>query len=306
MTKTYFKLEDLFDDFEDEMELYEEPKFCNWVFDRKSYSPAVEIEIVKSIAPGVYKIDNDYKCIPQTVKNDELYILSDSKIEEILKEVEKFWSRKAQFKKTNFMHKRGILLEGPAGTGKTSIISLLCESLVKDGGVVFLVNNVQDFTKVYDFLKNTFRKIEPERNIITIIEDVDKLVKTQIEAEILDFLDGKASIEHHLVVLTTNNSEELPENLLRASRVDKRFVIDLPTADARRKYFQHKKVVDADLDKFVNASNKLSLSQLKELFLGTYVLGNDFDEVLDYLKTPIKKKNYLENYEDEDAIGYED
>ena len=157
MKQIIFSTSNYYDDEDDEdYEItmsHEQVKYHNWVYDKKGYSPAIEIEIVKTIKPGVYKINDEYKCIPQNLANDELCLLPGSKIEEILAEADSFWERKEVFKEYNFIHKRGILLEGPAGTGKTSIINLLCEKLVNSGGVVFLINNILDFTRMYDFLK---------------------------------------------------------------------------------------------------------------------------------------------------------
>ena len=65
-----------------------------------------------------------------------------------------------------------------------------------------------------------------------------------------------------------------------------------------------KKVSEDLIDKYVDKSANLSISQLKELFIGTQILGNDFNEVLDYIKNPMSKKDYLVNDENEETIGY--
>ena len=211
----------------------------------------------------------------------------------ILEEASRFWQRVDIYKQYNFVHKRGILLESSPGMGKTSIITLLVKELVeKHHGVVFIVNSIHDFTKVYDFLKSTFRRIQPDTPVITIIEDIDKLANTQISGEILDFLDGKASIEHHLVIMTSNDTSDLPDALLRPSRIDRKFCISTIPVEARKEFFMKKGVSDEDISKFVSNSKDLSLSEMKELFIGNYISGLPFEEVLDYIIAPYEKREY--------------
>ena len=302
----FFTLKELLDgddDYAYEFEDYQEENFCNWVFDKTSYTPALEVEIVKKLSAGIYKVNQDFKCIPQKISTDGLFILPESKSRHILEEVNKFWNRREAFKKFNLIHKRGMLLVGPPGSGKTSIITLLMQDLIQKDGVIFLVNSIRDFTLLFDFLKGTFRKIEPTRPIITIIEDIDKIINDNIEPEILDFLDGKASIEHHLVIMTSNDTSDLSDALIRPSRIDMQFLIDYPCFETRKKFLELKGVEESDLDKFAEESEGLSISELKELFIGTYVLGNDFENVLYNLKNPQERKEFSTNHSCTKTIG---
>lgn len=297
MANPFFIIDDIDDeDYQEEIkkELEEEQStYCNWVRNKQVYSPAADVEVIKKVVPGIYKINNDMALIKQSMVSDNLYKLSDSEIDPILEEVTKFWNKVENFKKGNLIHKRGILLEGPPGTGKSSLITLIINDLIeKYKGVVLLVNNVSDFTKAYDFLKSTFRRIEPDTFVITIIEDIDKLASTVILPELLDFLDGKASIEHHLVIATSNDTSEMPDALLRVSRLDRRFYIGYPSEIARREYFVNKGIEDNLLDEYVKQSEELTISELKELYIGTYILGNPFDEVIDQILNPFEKKEY--------------
>lgn len=271
----------------------ERSKYCNWVYDKVGYTPAIEIQIKNKVVPGVYKLNADNKVLPYVLNSDDLYLLPNSEMDTILEEASRFWKRVEIYKQYNFVHKRGILLESSPGMGKTSIITLLVKELVeKHKGVVFVINSINDFTKIYDFLKSTFRRIQPDTPVITIIEDIDKLANSQIAGEILDFLDGKASIEHHLVIMTSNDTSELPDALLRPSRIDRKFCISEIPDDARKEFFTKKGVTELDISKFVDKSKGLSLSEMKELFIGNYISGLPFEEVLDYIVSPYEKQEY--------------
>ena len=271
----------------------ERSTFCNWVKNKSIYTPAAEVEITNKVEAGVYKVNADLGLTKQSIVSDNLYKLPDSEIDLILNEVSKFWDRADKFKEKNLIHKRGILLEGPPGTGKSSLITLLIKDLVeKYKGVVLLINNINDFTKVYDFLKSTFRRIEPNRFVITIIEDINKLSTSSIEPELLDFLDGKASVNHHLVLATSNDTSELSDALLRVSRLDRKYYIGYPSETARKEFFIKKGVEPELLEEYVEKSKDLTISELKELYIGTYILGNSFEEVIDQILNPYEKKEY--------------
>lgn len=286
----------------------ENVEYNSWICNGGTYTAAINVKVEQKMLSGIYKvkiIGEQYACVPQVLTSDGLYTLPDSVMTKILEEADKFWNRKDAFKQYEILHKRGILLEGPAGTGKSSIITLLINQLIKEDGLIFLVNSLSDFTYLYDFLKNSIRKIEPDRHIITVIEDIDKLILSgNIASEILDFLDGKMSIEHHLVILTTNDTSELPDALLRPSRIDLREIIDLPNDEVRKKFFELKGVKEDDIDKFVIHSKNFSISQLKELFIAVYVLGNDFDESIHALKNPKAKKKYSTHNHNKTTAGF--
>lgn len=276
----------------EEMDL-EREKYCNWIYNKKSYTPAIALEIVSNVKPGIYKLDNDFNMIPQNMVSDDLYIFPDSEIDYLLNEINKFWNRANKFKEANLIHKRGILLEGPPGTGKSSVITLLLKEVIeKYNGVVFLVNNMSDFVKTNEFLKTSFRRIEPDTFVITVIEDIDKLYNNHVEAEILDFFDGKSSIDHHLIISTSNDTSNLSDALLRPSRIDKKIYIDYPSEETRKIFFTKKGVTNNDLDKFIQNSEELTFSELKELFIGTYVMGNDFEDTLSQINFPYEKKEH--------------
>ena len=283
---------------EDEDELQQQDKFAMWIDYGGEYVPAPNLKSTEKIPSGVYKViykQDDYRVVPVKINTDELYRFSEDFTDVILKEADKFWDRAPIYKQYKFTHKRGILLAGPAGSGKSSIINLLIKQLIERDGLVFFINSIKEFNLYTDIIKTAIKEIEPERPIITIIEDIDQMISNMNgnDSEILDLLDGKYSFEHHLVILTSNNTSELSEALLRPSRIDLLYEIPNPDAKIRREFFEKKGIDKKHLKSYVDASDGMSFAEMKELFTGTIVLGKDLNTVVEQIKNPLETKDYL-------------
>lgn len=258
------------------------------------YLPSIDAVVIKTLPPGVYTVHqgNDLfaKFLPKT--EDKLYNFKDSMSSELLKEINDFWGKRLEFKKSEITHKRGILLEGPPGTGKSSIINLLCDQLVSRGGVVFKLRNERNFESYLDYIK-LFKKIEPDRNFITIIEDIDTY--DNIKTDLLDLLDGKTQFNGHIVLATTNNSGNLENTFLRPSRFDIRVLIGPPTENVKIGYLETKGFTKEELDTIINKITKFTFADLKELFISVKLLGYNLDTAIEKISNPLAKKNYLTN-----------
>lgn len=266
-----------------------------WVKDKDVIRASTDISLLQKIEPGVYAVDFSRDmglfCKKIDIKSDELFIFSDSITQELLEEINLFWSKAELYKANNLIHKRGILLEGFPGTGKSSIISILSNEIIAKGGVVFKINGFRNLDHYIEFVRTGFRKIQPDTPIITILEDLDQY--EDVEVELLDFLDGKTHLDHHVIIATTNNTEMIPDTFLRPSRIDLKVEIPLPNEITRREYFTHKEVPENDIEELVSKSNNFSLADLKELYICIYLLDYTIDEAINKISSPREKKNYL-------------
>lgn len=281
--------------------------YSMWIFDGKEYTPSLKLKIKKTLPKGIYKIDyEEGKYFIGQIKNntDEIYKLSNKIVNTILTEIDDFWNKKDLYEKHHILHKRGLLLEGPAGNSKTSIINLIIENILNNDGLIFIVRSLREFNLLCDFLP-IFRQIEPNRNVITIIEDIDQLIDMGggFDVNILDFLDGKNSINHHLVIMTSNNTTRLSEALLRPSRIDVRFILELPDKQTRYEYLEKKGINKDKLNEYAEKTNGMTFAQLKELFISTEILNKDIDTAINKIMHPLETKDYLSNNLKVNKIG---
>lgn len=281
--------------------------YSMWIFDGKEYTPSLKLKIKKTLPKGIYKIDyEEGKYFIGQIKNntDEIYKLSDKIVNTILTEIDDFWNKKDLYEKHHILHKRGLLLEGPAGNSKTSTINLIIENILNNDGLIFIVRSLREFNLLCDFLP-IFRQIEPNRNVITIIEDIDQLIDMGggFDVNILDFLDGKNSINHHLVIMTSNNTTRLSEALLRPSRIDVRFILELPDKQTRYEYLEKKGINKDKLNEYAEKTNGMTFAQLKELFISTEILNKDIDTAINKIMHPLETKDYLSNNLKVNKIG---
>lgn len=305
LNNNVFIIEEMQEDEYDDIETTSDPLVSVWIKDKDLVRASTDLTILQKIEPGVYTAeyhrDLGYFCKQLKSNSDELYTFSDSITQNLLDEINLFWDKKDLYKANNLLHKRGILLEGYPGTGKSSIISLLSSEIIKKEGVVFVIPNPGSLAIYIAFMRSGFRKIQPDTPIVTIIEDIDQYENVLLE--LLDFLDGKTNLEHHVIIATTNNTEDIPDTILRPSRIDLRVLIPYPSESTRREYFKHKNAPEELLELLVTKSNKCSLADLKELYICVFLLNYSIDDAVRKIICPKDKKNYLQNPANTNKIG---
>lgn len=255
---------------------------------------------IPQVPSGLYSIIWDSTMqsnvlIKQKLNIDELYELPSPEIQNILKDIQLFWDRREIYKKYNFVHKRGILLYGDPGCGKSGIIQLCIQKLIEnENGIVINIKDDDDLRLFLEFI-STIRKIEPNRSIIVIIEDIDTIAGEDqySTTKLLNLLDGVEQIENVVYIATTNYPEKLQERITnRPSRFDRRYKIEMPSRKIRESYIKNKlfneDLEKIDLNEWLNLTENMSLSHLKELIISVIVMGKDFDEAYESL-TEMKK-----------------
>lgn len=281
--------------------------YVQWMTsDGRVFIPASKT--VPALARAVYEIHPSptggllFERIP--VRTEGLVNFPETNSDCVIKEIQTFWEREKIFASYNLTYKRGILLYGPPGSGKSCTIQLIIEDVIKRGGVVIR------FTDPGLFIAGmrAFRQIEPDTPAVILMEDIDAILQRYCESEVLNILDGVNEVHKTVFLATTNYPDKLgPRITCRPSRFDKRFRIGFPSDVSRTIFFNHliqQNGSDAkrvDVKQWVSDTDGMSIAHLKELFVAVIILGDDYDETI---KTLQKMTEPLEDKDHSTEIGF--
>jgi predicted AAA+ superfamily ATPase len=280
------------DRYEEEKPVSNSPT-CWGTLQDEEFTPA--FTSVPKVPAGIYEVVwnrqlNQHTLKKQPFKTDELYQLPSYEIMDILRDIQNFWDRKDKYKEYNFVHKRGILMYGEPGCGKSGIIQLIAKQLIENDGIIINIKDQDDVDYFMDFI-STFRKIEPNRPLIVLLEDIDSIAgeNSHSTSRLLNILDGVKQIEDVVYIATTNYPEKLQDRITnRPSRFDRRYKVELPNEEIREAYIRHKltdeDIENVDIKEWVKRTEGMSLSHLKEVVISTIVMGREFEEVMENLE----------------------
>lgn len=148
--------------------------------------------------------------------------------------VEGFFKHRDAFARLGFAWRRGILMIGPPGTGKTMVCKAIAAALPE---LPFLY--VRDFRegREPDAIKTIFERARQLAPCILAFEDIDGLVVEGNRTVFLNELDGLRNNEGLLIVASSNHPGKIDEALLkRPSRFDRVFHLGLPGYEERREF----------------------------------------------------------------------
>ena len=245
-------------------------------------------DVVKTLPPGYYSLDSSmtqglYFQTKKT-KSEELVKFPDSHSDAVLEEINKFWALEGKFREADIPYKRGMMLYGPPGSGKTCTIRLAIDSLVNEhDGIVI------DFPGTYLFKDGypVLREINEGLPLVVLMEDMDAILRQSNESDVLNLLDGIFDIDRTIFLATTNYPEQLGGRILnRPSRFDKKFFIGMPSAEAREVYIRTKFKDDDDkqITRMVEDTDGMSIAHIKELYVAHKILGDTYENSIQTLR----------------------
>lgn len=154
----------------------------------------------------------------------ETVVMDGDQRDQIVEEIDEFWKSREWYTERGIPWRRGYMLHGPPGNGKTTFAIAIASHFRKPLYVLNL--NAPDSTaQAMQVLMNI-----PE-DVVLLIEDIDRTHAKPTEgqeqnqpidhATLLNLIDGVFATDGRLLFITTNHPEKLDEALKRPGRVDR-------------------------------------------------------------------------------------
>ena len=204
---------------------------------------------------------------------------------ELFADVGRFFAARAAYERHRAPWKRGLLLLGPPGNGKTHAIKALIHATGRP--CLYVKTFKSERWTESTSIRRVFDRARKASPCILVLEDLDSLVTEENRSFFLNELDGFAANVGILTVATTNHPGKLdPAILERPSRFDRKYHFALPEIAERRAYIAR---WNGELDPEARLSPGgetnaaadtagFSFAYLKELFLSSlmaWIAGPD-------------------------------
>jgi cell division protease FtsH len=253
---------------------------------------------------------------------------------EELREIVDFLKGPTNYSRLGARVPKGVLLVGPAGTGKT----LLARAVAGEAGVPFFSISGSDFVEMFvgvgaARVRDLFDQARKAKPCIIFIDELDAMgrargigpfggshdEKEHTLNQLLVELDGFDPREGIVLLAATNRPEILDPALLRAGRFDRQILVDRPDKAGRVAILRvHASKVSlaagVDLDAIAaltpgftgaDLANLVNEAALRATRRGAEaVTGDDFTLAIERIVAGLEKKSRLLNPREREVVAY--
>ncbi len=238
--------------------------------ERKTHAPGDAILV---FSHGDWQRSYDLYRATQAASFDDL-ILADAMKDRIRQDFSQFLEAERRYQSLGIAWRRGALMIGPPGNGKTHCV----RALVKELGTssLYVQSLSHPYYKEDQMWKRVFDRARGLTPCILVLEDLDTLVSDENRSFFLNQLDGFEQ-NHGLIVLATTNYPDRIDSAIidRPSRFDRKYHFHLPTEHERIQYLSlwQERLGDEtgwaknEIAEIAAATESYSFAYLKELVI---------------------------------------
>jgi hypothetical protein len=205
-------------------------------------------------------------------------------------------------------YKRGVLVYGAPGTGKSRYIDNKCNQLIHDHKAI--VMRIEGYSELKILLSRGLHYVRQKmtnRLKVIVIEELATLVQRDDYTELLNLLDHMSLQEDILFLMTTNTPENIPENIVdRPSRVD---ILEEIGADGYTDGFTeawYEFLMGEEMDESWKSMSfygkKLNPAYLKELFISAKVNRTSIETSWKTIED--RRRRIKSNFKKSETIGF--
>lgn len=228
--------------------------------------------VVETLPAGWYECAyEDHQQVLKPVKTNEPKLKLDDKGQKIFDEVKQFWKAADLYKRMKASHKRGYMLHGVPGCGKTNICNVIGNYTVQEYKGIVVTFDVQMLEACTSLIRSIKEK-DNTRPTVLLLEDVDRYDGDNSFSEITNFLDGVGDINSTVTISTTNNIKRVSDMLKeRPGRFDEVVEIDPPgnevALEILREMNSDNLLSEEEVIEIINRGKDQSIAALREAFI---------------------------------------
>jgi SpoVK/Ycf46/Vps4 family AAA+-type ATPase len=260
-----------------------------YLINADNFFPNVEAQRSNTLPAGAYTckitMEGAPYLSPIKIMTDTIINIPNTFTEDVIGEIRQFWSNNVseKFKTYGLIHKRGVLLAGRPGTGKTLTLAKAAQIVIEEFNGAVLFNPEPKY--VAEFIK-LIKDIEPDKKVMIMWEEFDSFLQSY-ESELLSLLDGELQVGNIIFLATTNYISKIPSRIKnRPSRFARIIEVTDPSTEARRAFLEAKLVGDdrSHLEAMVEATEGFVIDQLKDLIISVCCFGYSISDAIMKIK----------------------
>lgn len=207
----------------------------------------------EKLKPGHYSWD--HQNVGMTYQRKQLQAETHAPFEHqlaVLASIRRFMAAKAEYTRLGLAYKRGFLLHGGPGCGKTTTARMAAAEWIAAGGIVLMDGPQREVTQA---IKSA------HASVLVLIDDVDGWE----ERALTHAMDGLADVSDVCWLATTNFIGRISERLQRHGRFDEVIEVKAPKAADQLEWVRGLDISDAAKAWIVEQAVDCSPSQVREL-----------------------------------------